>query len=227
MLHPHLEFTSSPFPKKPQTPTPHVHPLPKHPHSTPTSLTGNLIRTPDGKIAILDFGLMTVITPDQSLALTEYIAHLSVQDWEAVANDLVNLGFIPPGVDPRDARIIEPLGQILEQLSNGGGAAGVNIDVVTVELNKLSKQYPIKVVFLWGGGGGKIWLLGGGMWCIKPTHDTNTHHTLTTHPQHLQPTHNPHTTHSQHTHNTSTTDSPIFCPHPTCIFRYRGHCITS
>lgn len=96
---------------------------------------------------------MTVISPEQSLALTEYIAHLSVQDWEAVANDLVALGFIPPGVDPRDARIIEPLGQILDQLSKGGGATGINIDVVTVELNKLSKQYPIQVRWCGCDGG--------------------------------------------------------------------------
>jgi aarF domain-containing kinase len=52
---------------------------------------------PVGKIAILDYGLMTEVSREQSIALTEYIAHLSVQDWEAVAFDLVNLGFIPPG----------------------------------------------------------------------------------------------------------------------------------
>ena len=38
---------------------------------------GNLLRTPDGKIAILDYGLMTTVPPDYSLALVEYIAHLS------------------------------------------------------------------------------------------------------------------------------------------------------
>ena len=40
---------------------------------------GNLIRTPDGKICILDYGLMTDVTPQQSMALVEYISHLSVQ----------------------------------------------------------------------------------------------------------------------------------------------------
>ena len=37
------------------------------------------------------------VTPDQSLALVEYIAHLSVQDWNGIAGDLRKLGFIPPG----------------------------------------------------------------------------------------------------------------------------------
>ena len=31
---------------------------------------------------------------DYSLALMEYIAHLSVGDWNALADDLVNLGFV-------------------------------------------------------------------------------------------------------------------------------------
>jgi RIO-like serine/threonine protein kinase len=40
---------------------------------------GNLIRTTDGKICVLDFGLMTEVTPEQRIALVEYIAHLSIQ----------------------------------------------------------------------------------------------------------------------------------------------------
>ena len=60
---------------------------------------GNLIRTPDGRICILDFGLMTEVPPERAQALVEYIAHLSVEDFEAVVmHDLPALGFIPPGV---------------------------------------------------------------------------------------------------------------------------------
>lgn len=40
---------------------------------------GNLIRTNDGKICVLDFGLMTEVTPEQRIALVEYIAHLTTQ----------------------------------------------------------------------------------------------------------------------------------------------------
>lgn len=32
------------------------------------------------------------VTEDQRIALVEYIAHLSVEDWEGVAHDLVKLG---------------------------------------------------------------------------------------------------------------------------------------
>ena len=38
------------------------------------------------------------VTPEQSLALVEYIAHLSVQDWNGIALDLRKLGFIPAGL---------------------------------------------------------------------------------------------------------------------------------
>jgi hypothetical protein len=40
---------------------------------------------------------MTEVAPERRLALVEYIAHLSVQDWAGVARDLVNLGFTPEG----------------------------------------------------------------------------------------------------------------------------------
>lgn len=33
----------------------------------------------DGKICVLDFGLMTEVTPTQRIALFEYIAHLTIQ----------------------------------------------------------------------------------------------------------------------------------------------------
>ena len=37
---------------------------------------GNMMRTEDGKLAILDFGLMTQVTNDQKYGMIEAIAHL-------------------------------------------------------------------------------------------------------------------------------------------------------
>ena len=39
------------------------------------------------------------MTPEQRIALVEYIAHLSTRDWGKLAVDLQTLGFIPPEVD--------------------------------------------------------------------------------------------------------------------------------
>lgn len=41
--------------------------------------------------------MMTAISPGRSIALVEYISHLSVGDWESVARDLGQLGFTKPG----------------------------------------------------------------------------------------------------------------------------------
>ncbi len=70
---------------------------------------GNLIRTPNGRICILDFGLMTEVPPERGQALVEYIAHLSVEDFAAVVtHDLPALGFIPPGAAARAPPRVAP-----------------------------------------------------------------------------------------------------------------------
>jgi aarF domain-containing kinase len=77
---------------------------------------GNLLRTADGRIAILDHGLVQEVPPDYSLTLLEYIAHLSVGDWSALADDLVALGFVD-SVQDKD-RLVRAAG------TQGGGAGG-------------------------------------------------------------------------------------------------------
>lgn len=52
---------------------------------------------------------------------------------------------LPIQVDPNEAGLVEPLGKIMSQLVGGGGAAKVNIDKVTDELNKLGERYPFKI----------------------------------------------------------------------------------
>jgi len=46
--------------------------------------------------------------------------------------------------DPVASGLVAPLGSILRQLSKGGGAAGINIDDITVELDKLTRDYPFQ-----------------------------------------------------------------------------------
>ncbi len=38
-----------------------------------------------------------------------------------------------------------PLGEVLTQLSKGGGAKGINIDDVTRQLEELTTKYPFQV----------------------------------------------------------------------------------
>ena len=67
---------------------------------------GNFLLMPDGRLCILDYGMMTEISADQRVAFIEYIAHLSARDYDKTLTDLVNLGFVPPELaeDPRNLR---------------------------------------------------------------------------------------------------------------------------
>ena len=54
----------------------------------------NLLRTDDGKLCILDFG-MTLDTPEGlQYPLLEVIAHLASESYDAIPKDLVNLQFL-------------------------------------------------------------------------------------------------------------------------------------
>ena len=85
---------------------------------------GNLLRTNDGKLCILDWGMTLEVPRDLQYALLEFIAHINTDDLDAVPRDFVNLGFTPP--DKLDAvaksGVTDGLSFMLRQLSGGGGA---------------------------------------------------------------------------------------------------------
>lgn len=49
------------------------------------------------------------------------------------------------GPDPGEAGLVGPLGEVLTQLSKGGGAKGINIEDVTRQLEELTTKYPFQV----------------------------------------------------------------------------------
>ena len=48
------------------------------------------MRTTDGKLAILDFGLMTEVTDNQKYGMVEAIAHLINRDYSEIGQDFIN-----------------------------------------------------------------------------------------------------------------------------------------
>eukprot|EP00965_Chrysotila_dentata_P002267 74268-Pleurochrysis_carterae.AAC.6 len=88
---------------------------------------GNMMRSPDGKLVILDFGLMTEITDNQKFGMIEAIAHLIHRDYARIGEDFVNLEFIPAGVDTRP--IVPALARVFDAALAGGGAKSINFQV--------------------------------------------------------------------------------------------------
>lgn len=86
--------------------------------------TGNLLRTTDGQLCILDWGMTLAVPKDLQYALLEFIAHINVEDYDAIPQDFINLGFSPPDVTEerlKQSGITEGLSFAFRQLSGGGG----------------------------------------------------------------------------------------------------------
>eukprot|EP00252_Welwitschia_mirabilis_P024546 TRINITY_DN7324_c0_g1_i1.p1 TRINITY_DN7324_c0_g1~~TRINITY_DN7324_c0_g1_i1.p1 ORF type:complete len:797 (+),score=157.28 TRINITY_DN7324_c0_g1_i1:88-2478(+) len=104
---------------------------------------GNMIRTPDGKLAILDFGLMTKITDDQKYGMIEAISHLIHRDYEAIVKDFVKLDFIPEGVNLNP--IMPVLAKVFDQALEGGGAKNINFQELAADLAQITFDYPFQI----------------------------------------------------------------------------------
>jgi aarF domain-containing kinase len=104
---------------------------------------GNLIRTPDGRLAILDFGLMTNIDDNIKFGMIEAIAHLIHKDYDAIVEDFVTLDFIPEGVDLKP--ILPPLSRVFDQALAGGGAKNINFQEVAADLAQITFDYPFRI----------------------------------------------------------------------------------
>ena len=85
---------------------------------------GNLLRTTDGRLCVLDWGMTLEVPNELQYSLLEFIAHLNVEDYDAIPQDFINLGFSPPDVTPERLKasgITEGLAFAFRQLSAGGG----------------------------------------------------------------------------------------------------------
>jgi len=103
---------------------------------------GNLLATPDGKLAYLDFGMMSEIKPQQRYGLIEAIVHMVNRDFEGLAHDYVKLDFLTPDTD------LTPIIPALARVFNnalGASVAELNIKNITDELSALMYEYPFRV----------------------------------------------------------------------------------
>ncbi|MBW4570018.1 MAG: AarF/ABC1/UbiB kinase family protein [Tolypothrix carrinoi HA7290-LM1] len=103
---------------------------------------GNLLATPDGKLAYLDFGMMSEIKPPQRYGLIEAIVHVVNRDFEGLAKDYVKLDFLSPETDLTP--IIPAFARVFAD-AEGASVADLNIKSITDELSALMYEYPFRV----------------------------------------------------------------------------------
>ena len=119
---------------------------------------GNFLLMPDGRLCILDYGMMTTISEEQRIAFLEYMSHLSSKQFDKTIEDLVNLGFVPAelSADPAKRAIVAPaIASTLEILyGSGGGLSTQKVDALrqqsriaalSEELKQISRQYPVRL----------------------------------------------------------------------------------
>ena len=104
---------------------------------------GNMLRTTDGKLAILDFGLMTEITNDEKYGMIEAIAHLINRDYTEIGQDFINLDFIPKGTDT--TTIVPALTKVFDVALAGGGAKIINFQELAADLATITFEYPFQI----------------------------------------------------------------------------------
>ncbi|MBD1911796.1 MULTISPECIES: AarF/ABC1/UbiB kinase family protein [unclassified Leptolyngbya] len=103
---------------------------------------GNLLATPDGKLAYLDFGMMSEIKPPQRYGLIEAVVHMVNRDFEGLAKDYVKLDFLTPDTDLTP--IIPALGSVFSN-ALGASVAEMNFKSITDQLSELMYEYPFRV----------------------------------------------------------------------------------
>jgi len=60
---------------------------------------GNLLVTPDGRLALIDFGFMADVPIQDTKTMTKTIVHLMQGDVPGLVEDAIDLGFLPEDVD--------------------------------------------------------------------------------------------------------------------------------
>ncbi|KAL6563425.1 Protein ACTIVITY OF BC1 COMPLEX KINASE 3, chloroplastic [Orobanche gracilis] len=103
---------------------------------------GNLLATPDGKLAFLDFGMMSE-TPEQArFAIIGHVVHMVNRDYEAMARDYYALNFLSPDVDV--SPIVPVLRDFFDDALNST-VSELNFKTIVDGLSAVLYQYPVNV----------------------------------------------------------------------------------
>jgi predicted unusual protein kinase regulating ubiquinone biosynthesis (AarF/ABC1/UbiB family) len=103
---------------------------------------GNLLVMDTGHLAFFDFGMTGKITQRLQSQMIEAFFHVVAKDVHGLAQDLINLNFLKPGVDPESVRpVVEGLFQHYLNLKLGE----VNFKELTYDLAEVMYEYPFRL----------------------------------------------------------------------------------
>lgn len=103
---------------------------------------GNLLATPDGKLAFLDFGMMSETPEKARFAIIGHVVHLVNRDYEAMARDYYALDFLSPDVDV--APIVPALQNFFDDALTST-VSELNFKTIVDGLGAVLYQYPFNV----------------------------------------------------------------------------------
>lgn len=103
---------------------------------------GNLLAMADGRLAYLDFGMMSTIQPYQRYGLIEAVVHLVNRDFDSLAKDYVKLDFLKPDTDLKP--IIPALSQVFGN-ALGASVAELNFKSITDQMSAMMYEFPFRV----------------------------------------------------------------------------------
>jgi predicted unusual protein kinase regulating ubiquinone biosynthesis (AarF/ABC1/UbiB family) len=96
----------------------------------------------NGRMAYIDFGMMDQLNETMKETLVDAVVHLINKDYEELALDFVNLGFLTPDTDIRP--IIPALEDVFDEVM-GQSVSDFNFKIVTDKFSALMYEYPFRV----------------------------------------------------------------------------------
>jgi predicted unusual protein kinase regulating ubiquinone biosynthesis (AarF/ABC1/UbiB family) len=103
---------------------------------------GNLLALPDGRLAYLDFGMMSEVSRESRTGLIQAVVHLVNRNFGKLSKDFVNLGFLAEDVnlEPIVPAFESVFGQALEM-----GVSRMDFKAVTDDLSGVMYRFPFQV----------------------------------------------------------------------------------
>ncbi|NBQ21148.1 MAG: AarF/ABC1/UbiB kinase family protein [Synechococcaceae bacterium WB6_3B_236] len=103
---------------------------------------GNLLALADGRLAYLDFGMMSEVSRESRTGLIRAVVHLVNRNFDALSKDFVSLGFLAEEVNlkPIVPAFEQVFGQAIEQ-----GVSRMDFKAVTDELSGVMYKFPFQV----------------------------------------------------------------------------------